>query len=394
MARQAVIIDVVRSPFGKGRQGGVLDGLHPVDLYASVLGSLVARTGIDPELIEDVISGCVIQVAEQAANIARHAVLSAGFPEHVPGVSLDRKCGSAQQAIDFAAQGVIAGAYDIVVAGGVEMMSTVAMKSNRMGKDELGPGFRKRYPDGLVPQGISAELIATKWGLGREELDAYSLASHQRAAAAQQDGSLAQEIAAITMPDGQVVDADEGIRPDTSARALASLRPAFRSDVYEDRFPDLDWVVTAGNSSQVTDGAVAALVTSAEIADRLGLRPRASVTHFAVVGDDPIFMLTGVIPATAKILDRAGLDADQVDLFEVNEAFASVVLAWQKETGVEHDRVNVRGGAIAFGHPVGASGGRLMASLLTGLEERGGRVGLQVMCESGGMANATLVQRL
>lgn len=391
---QAVIIDVVRSPFGKGREGGALDRIHPVDLYASVLAALVARTRIDPALIDDVISGCVIQVGEQAANIARHAVLAAGFPEHVPGVSLDRKCGSAQQAIDFAAQGIMAGAYDIVVAGGVEMMSAVTMKSNRMGRDELGPRFRDRYPDGLVPQGISAELIAAKWGLTRDQLDAYSLASHQRAAAVARDGSLGREIVPITMPDGRVVDTDEGIRPDTSSEALAKLQPAFRTAEYENRFPGLDWVVTAGNASQITDGAVAALVTSAEVAEQLGLRPRAEVTHFAVTGDDPIFMLTGIVPATAKVLRRAGLGIDDVDLFEVNEAFASVVLAWQQETGVEHDRVNVRGGAIAFGHPVGASGGRLMASLLAGLEERDAEVGLQVMCESGGMANATLVRRV
>lgn len=392
--QKAVIIDIVRSPFTKGRPGGALDGIHPVDLYATVLEGLVDRTGIDPGLVEDVITGCVIQVGEQAANIARKAWLAAGLPEHVPGVSLDRKCGSSQQAIDFAAQGVIAGAYDIVVAGGVEMMSRVPMKLNRMDRDDLGDRFRARYPDGLVSQGISAELIATKWGLDRTAVDAYALASHQRATVTQQDGATPREIIPITLPDGTVVTTDEGIRPDTSMEALAGLRTAFRDEVHERRFPDLDWVVTAGNSSQVTDGAVAALITSESVADRLGLTPRAEVTHFAVVGDDPLYMLTGVIPATTKVLGRAGLTADDIDVYEVNEAFASVVLAWQQEIGVEHDRVNVRGGAIAYGHPVGASGGRLMASLLTALEERDGRVGLQVMCESGGMANATIVRRL
>jgi acetyl-CoA acetyltransferase family protein len=406
---RALLVDVVRSPFGKGREGGALAALHPVDLYAQVLGALVERTGIDPGEVEDVITGCVIQVGEQAANIARHAWLAAGLPETVPGVTLDRKCGSAQQAFDFAAQGIAAGAYDVVIAGGVESMSRVPMKSNRAGRDPLGPAFHRRFDAGLVSQGISAELIAARWDLSREALDAYALRSHRRAAAAEDQGLLARQIVAVEVPgdahdtepaDGaaerapRVVDRDEGIRRDTSAGRLAALPAAFRSDLAQQRFPHLDWRVTAGNASQVSDGAVAMLLCSERAAARLRLSPRAALTHWAVVGDDPVMMLTGVIPATRKVLARAGRRIDQVDVFEVSEAFASVVLAWQRELGVDPERVNVHGGAIAFGHPVGASGGRLLASLLDALDTFGGRIGLQTMCESGGMANATLVERL
>jgi acetyl-CoA acyltransferase len=384
----AVIVDAVRSPFGKGREGGALSGVHPVDLLAHVLESLLQRTGVDPGGIDDVIAGCGIPVGEQGGNIARHAVLAAGFPESVPGISIDRKCGSSQQAVHFAAQGVMAGAYDAVLACGVEMMSVVPMKANRMGRDSLGPRLARRYPDGLIPQGISAELIAAKWSLDREELDRYSLRSHRLAAAARDDGRLAREIVAV----GDVA-ADEGIRPDTSLEKLAGLRPAFAADEWSQRFPQIGWVVTAGNSSPITDGASAVLVMSEERAGALGLRPRAYVRHFAVCGDDPIFMLTGVIPATATVLQRSGLTIDDIDVFEVNEAFASVVLAWLAETGADPERVNPRGGAIAFGHPVGASGGRLMASAVNALEERAGRYALVVMCESGGMANATILER-
>ncbi|WP_323035609.1 thiolase family protein [Pararhodobacter sp.] len=385
--RRAVIVDIVRSPFARGKAGGALSHLHPVDLYARVLQALIQRTGIDPVLIEDVITGCVIQVGEQAANIGRQAVLAAGFPDTVPAISLDRKCGSAQQAMDFAAQGVIAGAYDLVIAGGVEMMSRIPMKSNRMGRDNLGPMLHARYPDGLVGQGISAELIAAKWGLTRGDLDSYALRSHQLAQAARP--RVADDITAI----GDVTQ-DEGIRPDTSLEKLASLRAAYHDEAMAVRFPQIDWQITAGNASPVTDGAGAILIAEEQTARRLGLIPRAAITGFAVVGDDPVMMLTGPIPATRKLLARTGLTIDQIDAFEVNEAFASVVLAWAAETGADLNRVNTLGGAIALGHPVGASGVRLTANLLRTLEETGGRYGVQTMCESGGMANATLLERI
>ena len=395
--RRAVIVDVVRSPFGRARPGGALDGVHPVDLYAQVLQALVQRTGADPAMVEDVITGCVIQVAEQSGNIGRQAVLAAGFPEGVPAVTLDRKCGSAQQAFDFAAQGVLAGAYDLVIAGGVEMMSLVPMRVNRMGKDNEGPAFHRRYPEGLVRQGVSAELIAVRWGIGREAMDAFALESHRRAIAAEERGATAQAITPvdIPVPDGlRRVERDEGPRRDSSLEKLGALRPAFEDAATAARFPEIRWSVTAGNSSQVTDGAAAVLIAEESVAVRLGLRPRAAITHFALAGDDPVMMLTAIIPATRKILERASMPLDRIDCFEVNEAFASVVLAWLKETGANPDRVNRWGGAIALGHPVGASGGRLLANLLGTLEETGGRYGLQTMCESGGMANATLIELL
>jgi acetyl-CoA acetyltransferase family protein len=396
--RRAVLVDIVRSPFGRGRPGGALDGIHPVDLYAQTLRALVLRSGVEPELIEDVVTGCVIQVAEQAGNVGRQAVLAAGFPEKVPAVTLDRKCGSAQQAFDFAAQGVIAGAYDIVIAGGVEMMSLVPMRANRMGKDNEGPAFHRRYPEGLVRQGVSAELIAARWGIGREEMDRFALESHRRAVAAESRGVTAQSIAPVDVPasDGGVrrVERDEGPRPDTSLEKLAALKPAFEDAGVAARFPEIRWAVTAGNSSQVTDGAAAALIAEESVVARLNMKPRAAITHFALAGDDPILMLTAVIPATRKLLERSGLSINAIDAFEVNEAFASVVLAWLRETNADLARVNSMGGAIALGHPVGASGGRLLANLIATLEESGGRFGLQTMCESGGMANATLIERL
>ena len=387
--RRALIVDVVRTPFAKGRADGALSAVHPVDLLAYTLKGLIARAGIDPGAVDDVIAGCVIQVGEQAANIGRQAWLAAGFPEAVPAVTIDRKCGSAQQAMDFAAQGVMAGAYDLVIACGVEMMSRVPMGSNRRGKDHLGPMLRRRYAEGLVHQGISAELIAARWGLARADLDAYALRSHRRAAAAEERGLFARDILPI---DG--ASTDEGIRRTTSAEKLAALKPAFVDAGTAERFPEIDWVVTAGNSSQVSDGASALLIASEEAAQRFGLTPRAAITHFAVAGDDPVLMLTGIIPATEKLLARSGRTLDEIDRFEVNEAFASVVLAWAETLGADLDRVNVNGGAIAFGHPVGASGGRLTANLIGSLEESGGRLGLQTMCESGGMANATLIERL
>jgi acetyl-CoA acetyltransferase family protein len=394
--RRAAIIDVVRSPFCRARQCSALSGIHPVDLYAQVLKALVARNQIDPTLIEDLITGCVQQAGEQAGNIGRHAVLAAGLPETIAAVTLDRKCGSAQQAIDFAAQGVIAGAYDLVIAGGVEMMSVVPMQANRLGKDAQGPCFRKRYPRGLVSQGISAELIAADWNLSREEQDTFAFLSHQRAARAEEHGRISSTIIAIEVPgpEGQHrVARDDGIRRDTDPEQLAALPPAFYDDAINARFPQIRWTVTAGNASQITDGAGAVLIAEESIAQKLGLRPRAFIVGFAIAADDPLLMLTAIMPATRKLVARAGLALANIAAFEVNEAFASVVLAWLREFDVPPESVNRYGGAIAIGHPVGASGVRLMANLLLALEETGGRYGVQTMCESGGMANATLIER-
>jgi len=387
--RRAVIVDAVRTPFGKGRPGGALHGVHPVDLYAGLLAAIVQRNGLDPTLVEDVVTGCVIQVGEQAGNIGRQAVLAAGFPESVPAVTIDRKCGSALQAMDFAATGVIAGAYDIVIAGGVEMMSTVEAKSNRMGRDSLGPRFAERYPAGMVHQGVSAELIAARFGLSRAGMDGFAVQSHALAARAEDEGVFDGAI----LPVGRV-KRDEGLRRGTSADALAALKPAFRTEEMTARFPEIAWQVTAGTSSQVSDGASALLIMEESRAIGLGLSPRAAITHFAVVGDDPLMMLTGVIPATRKLLEKAGLAIGDISAFEINEAFASVVLAWGQAVDADMDRVNRFGGAIALGHPVGASGGRLVMNLLAALERDGGRFGVVSMCESGGMANATLLERL
>lgn len=394
--RRAVIVDVLRSPFGRARANGALSSWHPVDLYAKVLAAIAARNDVDPALIEDVISGCVIQVAEQSGNIGRQAVLAAGFPETVPAVTLDRKCGSAQQAVDFAAQGVIAGAYDLVLAGGVEMMSRVPMKANRMGKDNMGEAHHRRYPQGLVGQGIAAELIAARWNISREEQDRFALRSHRLAAIAEDNGTVASDILPLESAGegSDLVYSDEGLRRDTSFEQLARLNPAYENAEMQARFPEIFWSVTAGNASQISDGACAVLVAEEQTALRLNLPMRASVEAFAVTGDDPLLMLTGVIPATEKLLKKSSLKIDDIDAFEVNEAFAPVVLAWQKHFGVEIERINCHGGAIALGHPVGASGGRLLGNLLRILDQKNGRFGLQTMCESGGMANATLFRRL
>ena len=393
----AVIVDAVRTPLGRGRSSGALAGVHPVDLLAHPLRALIERTGLDPATVDDVIAGVVTQVGEQGVNIARRAVLAAGYPERVPATTVDRQCGSSQQALHFAAQGVMAGAYDVVVAAGVESMSRVPMGSAALGADLDGVAFAARYPDGLVDQGIASELIAARWGLDREAVDAFALRSQQRAAAARDGGRFDHEIVPlkVTRPDGSVVEVvhDEGIRASTAA-GLAALAPAFRDDAAAARFPQITWTTTAGNASQLTDGAAAVLVTSAERAAALGLRPRARIHSMAVEGDDPLYMLTAVIPATRKLLARAGLGLDDIDLFEVNEAFASVVLAWAAELGADLDRVNVNGGAIALGHPLGASGARLTTTLLNALEQRGGRYGLQVMCEAGGLSNAMIIERL
>ncbi|MEU9844018.1 thiolase family protein [Actinomadura sp. NPDC048032] len=386
--RDAVIVEAVRTPLGKGRAGGFLHGDHPADLLARTLASLVERAGIDPGTVDDVIGGVVTQAGDQALNITRTAVLAAGFPESVPAMTVDRQCGSSQQALHIAAQGVQSGAYDIAIACGVESMSRVPMGSSVLpGGDPFGTLLPERYPGGLVGQGISAELIAARWDLSREELDAYAAESHRRAAEAWKNGEFDREVAWT----GQ---RDETVRPATSPEILAGLRPAYRDERMAERFPEIGWKITAGNASPVNDGAAAVLVMGADVAARLGLRPRARFHAFAVTGDDPLLMLTAIIPATAKVLERGGLTLDDVDLFEVNEAFAPVVLAWARETGADLARVNVRGGAIAIGHPLGASGARLMTTLLHALEDRGGRFGLQTMCEAGGLANATVVERL
>ncbi|MFK4223702.1 thiolase family protein [Streptomyces sp. NPDC019890] len=386
--RDAVIVEAVRTPVGKGKPGGALHDERPVDLLARTLAALVERAGIDPALVDDVIGGCVTQVGDQALNITRNAVLAAGFPESVPGMTVDRQCGSSQQAAHIAAQGVISGAYDIAIACGVESMSRVPMGSNVLpGSDPFGRRIGERYPEGLVGQGISAELIAARWKISREEMDAFALESHRRAAGAWERGEFDREVAWA----GQ---RDETVRPGTSAEVLAGLRPAYYDPSTEQRFPEIGWQVTAGNSSPINDGAAALLIMGADVAERLGLRPRARFHSFAVVGDDPLLMLTAIMPATEKVLARAGLGIEDIDLFEVNEAFASVVLAWQRETGVGADRLNVRGGAIAIGHPLGGSGARIMTTLLHNLEDRGGRYGLQTMCEAGGLANATIIERL
>jgi len=397
--RDAVIVEAVRTPVGRGKPGGALSGVHPVDLLAHSLRALVERTGIDPALVDDVIGGTVSQVHEQAQNTTRSAVLAAGYPESVPATTVDRQCGSSQQAVHFAAQGVIAGAYDVVVACGVESMSQVPMWS-AFGPDDdtKGSAFRARYPEGLVPQGISAELIAARWGLSRERLDEFAVRSHTRAARAAAEGLFDRQLAPVKVPqaDGSVtlVDRDESVRPGTTADVLAGLRPAFRDDSLLQRFPEIDWKVTAGNSSPVNDGSAALLITTSERARELGLTPKARLHSFAVTGDDPLYMLTGIIPATARVLQRAGLELADIDLFEVNEAFASVVLAWLAETGADPARTNVHGGAIALGHPLGASGARLMTTLVDAMAERGARYALQTMCEGGGMANATVLERL
>ena len=391
----AVIVDIVRSASGRGKPGGALSGLHPVELLASVLRSLVDRTGIDPELIDDVVTGCVGQVAEQSANLGRNAVLAAGFPLSVPATTVDRACGSSQQALHFAAQGVMAGAYDVVIACGVESMSRVPMGTAQIGLDPFGPSVAARFPGGLVPQGISAELVTAAWGLTRDQLDAYAARSHALAAATSDAGGFDNEIVPVHVPDREApVTRDETIRATTTTEALANLKPAFYDEAYRDRFPQLGWHITAGNSSPLTDGAAAALIMSAQRASELGLRPRARFHAFALAGDDPVMMLTGPIPATRKVLSRAGLRIDDIDAYEVNEAFAPVPLAWAADLKADPERLNPRGGAIALGHALGASGVRLMATLVNHLEQTGGRYGLQTMCEAGGMANATIVERL
>ena len=385
----AVIVEAVRTPLGK--RNGKLKDWHPVDLAAETLKALVDRSGIDPAIVDDVVMGCVMQVGEQGVNIARNAVLAAGWPEHVPGTTVDRQCGSSQQAAHFAAQGVIAGAYDVVVAAGVEVMTRVPMGASMAdGKFgyPFGPKVGARYADqgGLVPQGISAELIAEKWGISREDMDAFGAQSQQRAARATEEGRFEREILPVLGADGALMKVDEGLR-ETTLESLAKLKPSFRPEEEGGK-------VTAGNSSQITDGSAALLIMTEEKASELGLTPRARFVDFALAGADPRLMLTAPIPATAKVFERAGMSIDDIDVVEINEAFASVVLAWEKEFHPDMEKVNPNGGAIALGHPLGCSGARLMTTLLHELERTGGRFGLQTMCEGGGMANATILERL
>lgn len=385
--REAVIVEAVRTAVG--RRNGQLKDWHPVDLMAQVLSALVQRTGLEPGLVEDVIVGCVSQVGEQSLNVGRNAALAAGFPETVPGTTVDRQCGSSQQAIHFAAQGVLSGAYDVVIAGGVESMTRVPMGSSSQGPGRpFGNQMIQRYDNKLVHQGISADLVAQKWEISREQLDEFSLESHQRAARAREEGRFNSQIVPITVKneDGTsaIFDQDEGIRADTSLEKLASLKPAFKPD----------GLITAGNSSQISDGAAAVLIMERATAERLGLKPRARFVSFALAGDNPILMLTAPIPATFKVLQKAGMTIDQMDRVEINEAFASVVLAWQHETQADMQRVNVNGGAVAIGHPLGASGARLTTVLLHELERSSGRYGLQTICEGGGMANAMIIERI
>lgn len=376
---EAVIVEAVRTPIGK-RNGG-LAGIHPANLSAHILTQLAARTGVDPIEVDDVIWGCVSQIGEQTFDIARTAALTAGWPQTIPGVTVDRQCGSSQQAVHFAAAGLVAGHYDMVVAGGVESMSRIPLGSSAAGQQPYPPEFQERH--GIPNQGIGAEMIAARWGLSRARLDEYALRSHELAAAAQQAGLFDAEIAPVPTDSG-VVSRDEGIRPGGDLQTLAGLKTPFQAD----------GVISAGNASQISDGAAAVLMTTAEKAAALGLSPIARVHSVALAGDDPVLMLTAPIPATEKVLRRAGLSIDDIGAFEVNEAFAPVPLAWLAETGADPERLNPRGGAIALGHPLGASGARLLTTLLHHMRDNGIRYGLQTMCEGGGQANATIVELL
>jgi acetyl-CoA acyltransferase len=383
--RDAVIVAAVRTPVGK--RNGALAGVHPVDLSAHLLNALAERAGLaDPAEVDDVIWGCVSQVAEQTFDIARNAALAAGWPQSVPGVTVDRQCGSSQQSVHFAAAGLVSGQYDMVVAGGVESMSRVPMGSS-VGPDRANPsgsGLETVF-HGIAPnQGVSAEMIAERWGQTRAQLDEYSLASHQKAAAAIDEGRFAAQITPVKLDDGTVVDTDEGVRRGGTVEGLAKLKPAFRPD----------GVIHAGNSSQISDGAAALLMTTSEKARELGLTPVARVHTAVLAADDPVIMLTAPIPATRKVLKKSGLSLADIGVFEVNEAFAPVPLAWLAEIGADPAKLNPNGGAIALGHPLGGSGARLMTTLVHHMRDNGIRYGLQTMCEGGGQANATILELL
>jgi len=379
---EAVIVEAVRAPVGK-RNGG-LSGVHPAELSAQVLSGLADRAGVDPEVIDDVIWGCVMQAGEQALDIARTALLTAGWPETVPGVTVDRQCGSSQQSVHFAAAGVVAGHYDAVVAGGVESMSRIPMGASLANGGNPYPArFKTRYSR-TPNQGIGAEMMAHKWGLTRTMLDQFSLDSHEKAAKAQDSGAFGDQILGITDPDGNVVLQDEGIRRGTTLEKMAQLKPAFSED----------GVIHAGNSSQISDGSAALLFMSAEKAKALGRRPIARVHTAVLAGADPVMMLSAPIPATQKALARSGLSLDDIGVFEVNEAFAPVPMAWLKEIGADESKLNPNGGAIALGHPLGGSGARIMTTMLYHMRDNGIRYGLQTMCEGGGQANATILELL
>ena len=381
--RDAVIVEAVRTPVGK-RNGG-LSGVHPVSLSAHVLKALAGRSGIDPAVVDDVVWGCVGQVGEQTFDIARNAVLAAGWPETVTGVTVDRQCGSSQQSVHFAAAGLIAGQYDVVVAGGVESMSRVPMGASVQGANPMGPEFLERYGGVFPNQGVGAEMMAERWGLSRTQVDEYSVGSHEKAAAAQDAGRFEGQIAPVTNDQGEVISADEGIRRGTTVDVLAKLKTVFKPE---------GGVITAGNSSQISDGSAALLMTTSDKARELGLTPVARVHTAVLAGADPIIMLTAPIPATRKALARSGLGVDEIGAFEVNEAFAPVPLAWLAELGADPKALNYNGGAIALGHPLGGSGARLMTTLVHHMRDNGIRYGLQTMCEGGGQANATILELL
>lgn len=384
-----VIVEAVRTTSGKGKKGGGLSDVHAADLLGAVLTELLDRVSLDAGRVDDVIAGCVTQGGEQAGNVARSAVLAAGFPEHVPGTTVDRQCGSSQQAVHFAAQGVAAGAYDVVIACGVELMSRTPMFSQYGEHDPHGPRVAERYSPGLVQQGVSAELLTRDAGFTRLQLDEYAAESHRRAAAAWAAGEFDREVVRMNER-----DRDETVREGTSTERLAQLPVAFKDPAVEQRFGPIDWKITAGNASPYTDGASGVLIMSLEASRRFGLRPRARFRSFSVVGDDPVRMLRAILPATELALKRSGMSLRDIDTFEVNEAFASVPMLWAKELDVDHDRLNPRGGAIALGHPLGASGTRLLTTLLHQLEDNDETLGLQTMCEAGGMANATIIERV
>jgi len=390
---EAYLVEAVRTPSGRARPDGALAQVHPADLLAHVLAELVDRVGVDPHEIDDVLAGCVTQAGEQAMNIGRSAVLGAGLPESVPATTIDRQCGSSQQAVHFAAQAVLSGTQDIVIACGVESMSHVPMWLNWLDDDPYGGLLHRRYPEGLVLQGVAAEIVAARHSISRESMDEFAARSHQRAEEAAVAGWFDREILGISTPSGTVT-ADETVRAGSTTESLSGLRPAFQDDAAGRRHPEIDWRVTAGNSSPLTDGASAVMVMGERAVSRLGVSPMARVHALAVAGDSPEVMLTAVVPATQKVLDRSGLSIEDIDVSEVNEAFACVPLLWQRHFRADDERLNPAGGAIALGHPLGASGTRLLTTLLGTLERTGGRYGLQTMCEAGGLANALVVENL